>query len=955
MSKSVYVSKAVAVATVTIAALALATVIGMVIFHLLQTKECPHLLSTTVITPQPTFTVVQAAPQRDMRLPGNLIPESYRISLQVHLYPKAAGFKNQSLDFTGNSTVKFRCVNSTNTIYIHSKGLNVSLIGVTDEKGKEMTTDQVHLMEDERDFIIIQLVNTLRVDGLYYLSTAFKGKSDDTDGLFVNPYTEEENEERYFAVTMMESIWASKVFPCFDEPAMKAVFNVTIIHRKGFQALSNMPQKEQVEMAIDDEEWLITEFYPTKKMSTYLLCFIVFDFESIETDYGSYILKTWARPEVIDAGYVDYAHNITGNILDFFEEYTGLKYPLQKLDQVGFQMFLPSGMESWGLTMYSENILNYKEGLFPTERKASTSIVIAHELAHQWFGNLVTMKWWNDLWLKEGFSTYMSYLAMERVEPGGDMKDLISTREIKQVLTCDAFQTSLVLTTKEEDIHSKRDIFRLYNPVTYSKGAAVLRMLAEFLPMGVFQRGVQTYLKTYQYDSADTQDLWRHIQRAMDNANLNISVAEVMNTWTQQPGYPLIMINTTSGEVSQEHICLETEGKQNLTWQVPIKILKSVSGDTESDLLTEEGPVSKPVYKCNENEWILAGVNHPGFYRVNYNSENWDKLLQQLETDHRKIPTLSRAQLIDDAFFLTDRKYVNITLALSTTKYLLKDTEYFPWETARINLEPLMFMFERTEVYGPIQAYVKKLVGPLYDHFESFTKVSSVPPGLTAQLNQINAVKLACAIGYPKCQKMASDLFDQWRKAPTENPIHPNLRPPVYCSAIASGGELEWDFAWEMLNTTLGHEEKYWLADALACTKQVWLLDRYLVRSLDPDLMPLISFNYVISSVARNAAGQSLAWDFLRSKWSELVEMHGVSSLFAAIDNVSRRFSTEFELQQLKEIGAREGADFASWLVWKDTLERTKKNINMMEEDKHILFQWFQMEVSRGNNMKLSN
>ncbi|KAJ8417585.1 hypothetical protein AAFF_G00224280 [Aldrovandia affinis] len=897
MSKSVYVSKAAAVATVAVAALALVAVIGMVIFQHTRIHQCPSPLPPTVLT----TTLAPTELPLNMRLPGNLIPESYKIYLQPHLHSQVNNIYDQNDNFTGNCTVKFKCVNSTNTIYIHSKALNLTLIGVTDENGKEMAAHQVQLMEDERDFVLIELVDTLRIDGLYYLSTAFEGECF-YNGLAVNSYTSNNMDERYLAYTQMESTNARKVFPCFDEPAMKAVFNITIIHRRGSVALSNMPQKDQVEIDIDGEEWSITEFYPTKKMSTYILSFVVFNFDSKETNYGRYILKTWARPEAIADGHLNYAHSITGNILDFFEEYCGIKYPLSKLDQVALQSFEAMGMENWGLIIYSESILIYNAGSSSTVQKEMSNIVIAHELAHQWFGNLVTMRWWNDLWLKEGFATYTSYLAMDRVEPNGNMKDLIVVREIQPMFDLESEDLEQILVLKEEEVQSPSDIIQLYNTITYSKGAAVLRMIAEFLPERVYAQGLQSYLKAYQYNSVETQDLWSHLQRAVDNSSFHIPVAEVMDTWTQQAGYPLITINTTSGEVSQEHFLLtKNPPEYNRIWQVPIKVMKSGSEQVQFDLITVKGPVSKSVYQCNENEWILANVNLTGYCRVNYNPENWKKLLQQLETDYRKIPTLSRAQLIDDAFKLARIKYVNITLALSTTKYLLNDTEFIPWKTAMKNLEYIIRMFDRSEVYGPMKAYLLKLVGPLYDHFESFTIKSSIPDRHTAQLNQINAVTVACANILPKCQKMATNLFDLWRKDPTTNPIHPNLRPMVYCSAIGAGGEVEWDFAWKMLKVSSSDVERERLVEALACTKQVWILNRYLEYTLDPDKIKPELFSSTIRSIAKNVVGQYLAWDFVISQWSNITQMlRYMGSLEELIAGVTLRFSTKNDLQQLK-------------------------------------------------------
>ncbi|KAJ8335457.1 hypothetical protein SKAU_G00387990, partial [Synaphobranchus kaupii] len=376
--------------------------------------------------------------------------------------------------------------------------------------------------------------------------------------------------------------------------------------------------------------------------------------------------------------------------------------------------------------------------------------------------------------------------------------------------------------------------------------------------------------------------------------------------------------------------------------------------EIESDLLTVEGPVSKPVYQCDENEWILANVNCTGYYRVNYDPDNWEKLLQQLKTDHQKIPTISRVQLIADAFNLARLKYVNITLALNTTKYLVNDTEFMPWETANENLLHLILMFDRSAVCGPMKAYLRMLVAPLYDHFESFTMNSTIPDSHTAQLNQINAVTLACAIELPKCKKMATDLFDRLRKDPTTNLIHPNLRPTVYCSAIASGGELEWDFAWEMLKTSPSDQERERLGEALACTKHVWILNRYLQYTLNPDKIKPEVFISTVNIIAKNVVGQSLVWDFVVSQWSNIIKKFGKKySLYPLIHGMTQRVPTKYEQQQLRkleEIYNKMSLYHSGENFFDDVIRMNQINIKWVEEHKQTVLQWFQREVSQGNN-----
>ncbi|XP_036400184.1 aminopeptidase Ey-like [Megalops cyprinoides] len=948
MSQGVYISKRVAVATVTVTVIALVSVIAMVIYHRVRTEECPPSPLPTVVTP----TSVPTKPPTNIWLPGNLVPESYRIYLQTHLQTRDIGIHNQNLNFSGNSTVKFLCVEATDWIVIHSKDLSVTVKGVRDGRGRAVPVKGFQEQNDT-DTIQIELSDTLRVGRMYYLTTEFEGVYHNSSGMFMRGYKENGTEERYVVASHMEPTDARRVFPCFDEPAMKAVFTVSIIHRKGTIALSNMAQKDQVEKEIDGEAWLITEFYPTVKMSTYLIAFVVSNFEYKETNYGRYTLKTWARPEAIAGGFVNYAHSIAGDIIDFFEEFCGIEYPLNKIDQIAVPKLKVGGMENWGLIVYEEETFLYDARLSTTLHKELLASVVAHELAHQWFGNLVTMSWWNEVWLKEGFSTFLSYLALDKVEPTWNTKDLIVVHEIQGMLHLDSEDIFHPLSLGEEDIQSVSDITDLYGSIVYNKGAAVLRMLADLLSMSVFEKGVQSYLKAFQYKSAYSEDLWIHFQKAVNDSGGNIAVAEVMTTWTDQSGYPVVTIDTKSGEVSQKHFLLHQESEYNLTWQVPIKLMKSGSGDITFDLLTVLGPVSKPLYQADANEWILANINQTGYYRVNYDPENWEKLLQQLETDHRKIPVITRGQLIDDAFSLARAKHVNITLALRTTKYLLNDTEYIPWSSALTNLQYVVSMFDRSEVYGPVKAYLRKLVGPLYDHFESFTMNSTIPDSHSAQYTHNYAAKFACASDLQKCRNMAIGLFDRWRRDPATNPIHSNLKLTVYCSAVAAGGEEEWDFVWKMFQKAPIMLEKHWLRLALACTKDVWILNRYLEYSLDADKISPEDCVSTINAVAKNVVGQPLAWNFVRSRWSDISQKsQEMISQDELIEGVTERFSTAFELEQLWMFHEEHLNDLSisGKRALTDALERTQKNMEWVTENKRTLLEWFRREVSQESN-----
>ncbi|MBN3310819.1 AMPN Aminopeptidase, partial [Amia calva] len=809
---------------------------------------------------------------------------------------------------------------------------------------------------------MIELDVELVVGRTYELSTKFWANlDDDLSGFYLSKY-KHNGTEKFIATTQMQPTDARKVFPCFDEPAMKAVFNITIIHLKGTKALFNSEFKSGTQQMIDGKMWEITEFISTKPMSTYLLAIVVCEFEKISSktitkDVNSKktIVNIWARPEAINDGHADYALSITGRILEFFEKYYDTSYPLLKLDQVALPDFSAGAMENWGLITYRETALLYEQNVSSTSNKEWIATVIAHELAHQWFGNLVTMKWWNDLWLNEGFATYASYLGAHHVEDQWNIKDLIVLNQIQSVFQVDSLASSHPLSCKEQDVNTPDEIRELFDTITYSKGAAVLRMLSDLLTEEVFTEGLKTYLKKYEFNNTVNIDLWEQLQEVSLKKNyLQFQVGEIMNTWTQQMGYPLITINTTSGYTTQKHFLLNPNAQvnqsseYNYVWHVPIRAMKSGKNE-ELQMVVKKDAGSIPAFQSNGKEWILANINCTGYFRVNYDLGNWNRLLKQLESNHSVIPIINRAQLIDDAFNLARANYVNTTLALDTTRFLFNDTEYIPWQSALNNLDYFYLMFDRSEVYGPMQVYLRKQVGPLFNYFENITaNWTEVPNGLTDQYNQINAISVACSNGVPECQEMASTFFKEWMENPSSNPIQPNLKTAIYCSAIATGGEEEWNFAWEMFQNATVATEKDKLRFALSCSKKIWILNRYLEYSLDPDKIRKMDATSTITYIAANVVGQSLAWDFVREKWTYIYKEYGsgIMSFSTIIDALTQRFSSEFEFKQLEQFKKEhEKMGFGSATrVLEQALERTKLNINWVQENKKSVLNWFKKE-----------
>uniref|UniRef100_A0A8C2D6I9 Aminopeptidase n=1 Tax=Cyprinus carpio TaxID=7962 RepID=A0A8C2D6I9_CYPCA len=786
-----------------------------------------------------------AEPWNEHRLPDTLVPDYYNITLWPRLQPNIHGL----FVFTGNSSVVFKCLRETDLILIHANKLNLTstdgyvaklfALGISVAPSIQKTW-----MQETTQYLVIQLKGKLKAGELYELYTEFVGElADDLAGFYRSEY-EENGEKKIVATSQMHPTHARKTFPCFDEPAMRAVFYITLIHDRGTVALSN--GMEIADTVLDGLPVTVTTFEPTKNMSSYLLALVVSDYTNV-TSANDTLIRIWARKKAIEDGHGDYALNITGPILKFFENYYSVPYPLSKSDQIALPDFYFGAMENWGLVTYRETNLLYDPVISSNANKERTATIIAHELAHMWFGNLVTLKWWNEVWLNEGFASYVSYLGADFAEPSWNVKDLIILKDVHRAFAVDALASSHPLSSKEEDIIKPEQITEQFDTVSYSKGASVLRMLSDFLTEPVFVQGLNTYLTTFAYQNTVGEDLWNHLQTAVDKTGtvLPLSVKEIMDRWVLQMGFPVVIINTTTGQVSQMHFLLDPE--TTLERLSPFK---------------------------------------------------------QLETNGTGsvIPVINRAQIVDDAFNLARAKIIPVTLALKTTKYLSKERDYMPWQSALNNLDYFYLMFTQTEVYEFLQNYTRKQVTPLFEHFKTITEDwSHVPTGHTDQYNQVNAIRFACSTGVDECQNLTTSWYRQWMDQTNHNPIHPNLRSTVYCSAIASGGADEWDFGWLMFKNAIGIEADK-LMSALACAKDTKLLERYLGYTLDASMIRKQDASSVIVYIASNPDGQTLAWDFVRRNWVYMFTEYGVGSFnFASlISGITKTFSTESELEQVR-------------------------------------------------------
>nr|ATU82844.1 secreted Aminopeptidase-like protein [Pristhesancus plagipennis] len=820
------------------------------------------------------------------RLPGDVVPQLYRLKV-------IADIEEPNFNFSGTVSITIKCLKATNTIILHAKELEIDPKEVKiNEVAGEDELLPVQILQQrfvpENEFYLIKLDQNLKPGKTYKVLLGFSG--DLTEGLvgfYRSSYKDKSsNSTKWLAVTQFESTYARKAFPCFDEPAMKAKFSIEIGHKEKFNSISNMPLKKTKPMK-DRKGWIWNDFEVSVPMSTYLVAYLIGDFvykEAPPKD-NNVTFRIWSRREAIDQ--VEFAKKVGPEVLEYYEELFDVKYPLPKQDMAAIPDFSAGAMENWGLITYREIDLLYDEKASAILNKQRIASVIAHELAHQWFGNLVTMEWWTDLWLNEGFATYVGRLGVHKVFPEWNHFEEDIVDNIELVYELDSLKTSHKISI---EVKHPDDISQIFDTISYRKGSAIIHMMHQFLGKS-FETGVSDYLKEHKYGNAEQDDLWKALtDRAHKDGILDpeLTVKEIMDSWTLQTGYPIITADrdykTGTVQLSQKrYLKIPAEAKDanetNACWWIPLTY-------TTQSAANFRNTVPKQWLKCGQNvhlegllkpdEWLILNINLGGVYRVLYDARNWQMIIKTLNSDNYKtISALNRASLLMDIFDFAWRGDMSYDVAFEALSYLKSETEHIPLSTGLTKLSALGQMLKRTSAYGSYSKFVKTLITPIY---QKYSNLLNVPDKLEELRMHMLINRWACTHRMGTCVQQIEKVFNEWRSLPnpdSENPIPTNVRSIVYCNAIKYGDADTWEFLWERyLNSNHG-SEKNTILTSLACSRDIWILNRYLEWSLDDrSQIRKQDSTSVFSFVAGQAIGYYVACDFLKSRLLDIHQYH---------------------------------------------------------------------------------
>ncbi|XP_035165192.1 endoplasmic reticulum aminopeptidase 1 [Oxyura jamaicensis] len=880
-----------------------------------------------------------------VRLPGHVVPLHYHLLIHPNLTTQT---------FSGTAAIDLTVTRQTSTVILHGKRLHVAWAAVGAQEARVLehrALEQVALLATE----------PLRAGHNYTVTIQYAANlSDSFHGFYKSTYRTQEGELRVLAATQFEPTFARMAFPCFDEPAFKARFSVRIRREPKHLALSNMPLMKTVSI----NPWLVEDHFDTSvKMSTYLVAFIISDFKSISkiSSHGVKI-SVYTVPEKIHQA--DYALDAAVKLLDFYEDYFSISYPLPKQDLAAIPDFQSGAMENWGLTTYRESALLYDPEKSSASSRLWITMIIAHELAHQWFGNLVTMEWWNDLWLNEGFAKFMEFVSVNVTHPELKVEDYFLTRCF-DAMEVDALNSSHPVSTPVED---PAQILEMFDDVSYEKGSCILNMLRDYLTDDVFKAGLVQYLQKYSYQNTKNEDLWdsmtnicptvgtdksehqsdgfcRRNQQSSSNAHwtkgATLDVREMMNTWTLQKGFPLVTVTVRGKNVhlQQEHYMkgAESHSSTGYSWHIPLTYITSKSDAVQRFLMTTKTDV---IILPEEVEWIKFNVYSNGYYIVHYEDDGWDHLINLLKENHTAISNNDRASLINNIFQLVRIKKMPISKAFDLTLYLKRETQIMPVLQGMNELVPIYKLMEKRDMDDTekqLKEYIVKLFKDLIDK-QLWSDDGSVSERMLRQ----SLLLFACMRRYQPCVDKAEEYFVKWQKSNGTLSLPADVKTAVY--AVGAQTSEGWDFLLSKYRLHSFSIDKSKIELALSLTrnkdKLQWLLD----QGLRGDIIKTQDLPHIIVYVARNPSGYHLAWTFLKENWEKVVEKFelGSNSLAAIVTGVTNQYSTRPQLAQVKEFFGSLEEKSAQLRCIQQAIETIEDNIQWMDRNFEDIKTWLQ-------------
>jgi puromycin-sensitive aminopeptidase len=787
------------------------------------------------------------------RLPTTATPSRYDLRLRPAL---------DDGTFSGEVTIEVDVAEPVDQLVLNAAELTINRCRVAD-------VDATWRLDEDNERLFVVPPSPITGPATR-LTIGFDGVLNDLlRGFYRSTYTDDDGAEHVIATTQLESTDCRRAFPCWDEPAFKAVFGVELDVEDGLTAISNGPEVERT----TDAGRTVIRFADTMYMSTYLVAFVVGRLETTEpVDVNGVPMRIVHVP---GKGHLTgFGLEVGEFCLDWFQDYYGIAYPGDKVDLVALPDFAAGAMENLGCITFRENLLLVDPATSTQTEQQLVVDVIAHELAHMWFGDLVTMRWWNGIWLNEAFATFMEIAACDAFRP--EWERWTSFGLERSV----AFDTDSLDSTRpvEYEVKSPADCEGMFDVLTYQKGGALLRMLEQYLGEQRFREGVSHYLRTHSYGNTETNDLWDAIE-----ATSGEPVRRIMDSWIWQEGYPLLSVTAGSDDdgaplvtVRQRRFRFDEARADDPSWVIPLHVR---AGDEVSALLVDavETPVSIPV--SDPTAAVIVNAGGHGFFRVAYDHELRSRLSGEVLTS---LDTLERYNLVDDAWSATISGQLSAAEMLEFLEGFGNERALAVWQAIVIALRGLSRLID-DDADEAFQLRVRDLVSPALDDLGD---PKPDERDLTGKLRGMLVTTLGVLGGDPRTQQRCRDLYDKAAADPSS--VDPELTAAATSVAAASGDLALYERMLDGFRNGATPQEQlrhlYTLAD---------FDDRSLVlRTCElamSDAVKTQNAPFLISAAIANRRHGAAAWHFVHRHWTEANERFPSNTIIRMINTVKLR------------------------------------------------------------------
>jgi len=777
------------------------------------------------------------------KLPKEVVPTDYSIRIVPNI---------DAFTFTGAETVKLN-VRSP----VHQLVLNAVELEITEASLDGQVLPKSALKIDkEKELITLALTSELS-PGDHTLALGFSGKiNQQGQGLFYMRYQEQgSGAQKIMLGTQFEATDARRFFPCWDEPAFRARFQLTVVVPENWLAVSNMPVDSEKKIDGGKE----VRFSATPPMSSYLNVFVAGELDLIQSRSGPTQIRVIATKGKAELG--RYALEATAQILQYYNDYFGVPYPLPKLDQIALPGGFGGAMENWGGITYYESGLLFDPKNSSAETKQNIYEVLAHEMAHQWFGDLVTMAWWDNLWLNEGFASWMGSKCTAHFNPQWEVwlrRNLPRdpTRRVgiakEQAMEGDARSTTHPI---HQRIATEAEANSAFDDITYKKGQSFLRMLESFLGEDVFRDGIRRYIAARKYSNSTTADLWNALSEASKKP-----VVEIAAGWTEQPGFPVVKVKREAGgkvRLTQERFTVNFKNAPLLEWKIPLTY-SVIGGAPASLLMTSKTDVLE---KIPADRALKLNVRGAGNYRVEYDEPSWILLLQALP----KLRAEDRVNLLSDAWALVQADRAPVSLYFELVEKLPPSTEIAEREQIINVLDFINGLLVGDPERGKFQRYARSLLRPTFETLSWDPKKGEPPTTGNLRASLIEALG---DLNDPEIVAGCRERFVKYLANPAS--LAPDLRPAIFAIIGRYADEKTWTKLHELGVRTTSIEEKQNYYNALACATDPKLVKKTLSIALTDEL-PTSRATFLVPRVARDGDHPDIAWEFAAANMKALL------------------------------------------------------------------------------------